>query len=467
MKIASTIKIKDLLHYLSLIFFINFLGVLDYFVYLPRSLFYYEYIIVLLALCYSRKVRIAYILFCVLFLLDIFDVISNIYLFDLSELFSSLKFIFLFKFNLQHYLILFSVCLYFILTYQYFKYSKRKIEPNKRFFIKFIIVFYLIVILLDVWNGSSKLVETNDLRKITQKNISSLLLKNYFEQITQLYKNPVKVVKYKSPSITFQSFKDDSTGNQLLVLVESWGLMNDEIAQKAFESEINMHINNKGYFLQWGKTHFSGSTASGELKELLSLKGNYKYFLHHRSDTNNISSIFDYKNKQGYTTFGFHSYSENMFNRSVWWKNIGIKNEYFKEDYLKPNSNKKIVIDEDGPFASITDIDMFNFMQIKTQNKNKKVFSYLLTENSHLPFKKIIHDNYPTNNFNFNKLALSEEAKNQLKYIKNLITVIIQNLDTNKWQKVLIMGDHNPPYLNKNDRNFYSGNKVPYVLIYK
>jgi hypothetical protein len=466
-KITTKIKIKELLYFLSLFIFINFLAALDYFVYLPRSIFYYEYIVVLFAIIYFRNLSFAYFLFCLIFILDIFDIISNIYLFDISELFSSLKFIFLFKFNFQHYLILFSVSLYFILTFHIFKYFKKKIQPNKSIFIKYIIIFYFIVIILDVCNGSSKLVETNDLRKITQKNISSLLLKNYFDQITQLYKNPVKVVNYKSPSITFESFKNDSTGNQLLILVESWGLINDSIIQEALQSNINKHINNKKYFFKWGKTNFSGSTASGELKELLSLKGNYKYFLHHRSDTNSIKSIFDYKNKQGYTTYGFHCYSENMFNRSVWWKNIGIKNEYFKENYVKENLNKKIIIDDDGPFASITDVDMFNFMQLKIQNKNKKSFSYFLTENSHLPFKKVVNDNYPTQNLNFNALPLSEEAKNQLKYIKNLLTIILQNLDTNKWQKVLIMGDHNPPYLNKNDRNFYSGKMVPYVLIYK
>jgi hypothetical protein len=87
--------------------------------------------------------------------------------------------------------------------------------------------------------------------------------------------------------------------------------------------------------------------------------------------------------------------------------------------------------------------------------------------NSLLPFKNIVNDNYPTQNLKFNTLSLSEEAKNQLIYIKNLLTIILQNLDTNKWQKVLIMGNHNPPYLNKNDRNFYSGKMVPYVLIYK
>jgi len=330
-----TTKIKELLYFLSLFIFINFLAALDYFVYLPRSIFYYEYIVVLFAIIYFRNLSFAYFLFCLIFILDIFDIISNIYLFDISELLSSLKFIFLFKFNFQHYLILFSVSLYFILTFHIFKYFKKKIQPNKSIFIKYVIIFYFIVIILDVCNGSSKLVETNDLRKITQKNISSLLLKNYFDQITQLYKNPVKVVNYKSPSITFESFKNDSTGNQLLILVESWGLINDSIIQEALQSNINMHINNKKYFFKWGKTNFSGSTASAELKELLSLKGNYKYFLHHRSDTNSIKSVFDYKNKQGYTTFGFHCYSENMFNRSIWWKNVGIKNAFFKESFFK------------------------------------------------------------------------------------------------------------------------------------
>jgi hypothetical protein len=458
---------KNLFHFLTLILFVNLLAVFDLFIYLPRSIFYYEYILVFLALSFFKKVRHAYFLFCIIFILDIFDVISNIFLFDLSQLFSSLKFIFLYKFNLYHYLILFFVIFYIICLYLYLKYLKTQLFFSKTIFIKYLFLFYFIAIFLDVYNGSSKLIETNDQRKITSKNITSLLLKNYFDQAFQFLNNPVVVFNYNQSSITFESFKNDTTGNQLIILIESWGLINDSNIQEALQSNINTHINQQGYHFKWGKSKFSGSTASGELKQLLNLKGNYKYFLHHRSDTNNIVSIFDYKNKQGYTTYGFHCYSENMFNRSVWWKNIGIKNEYFKENYVKENFNKKIIIDDDGPFASITDVDMFNFMQLKIQNKNTKSFSYFLTENSHLPFKNIVNDNYPTQNLNFNTLSLSEEAKNQLIYIKNLLTIILQNLDTNKWQKVLIMGDHNPPYLNKNDRNFYSGKMVPYVLIYK
>ena len=85
-----------------------------------------------------------------------------------------------------------------------------------------------------------------------------------------------------------------------------------------------------------------------------------------------------------------------MFNRSIWWRNVGIKNAFFKETFLKDNASKKVQLDDDGPFTSIADVAMFKYMESETNNKNNKIFSYLLTENSHLPFKKIINDNYPT-----------------------------------------------------------------------
>ena len=462
-----TTVFKNIFHFLTLILIVNLLAVFDLFIFLPRSIFYYEYILVFLALFFFKKVRHTFFIFCIIFILDIFDVMSNIFLFDLSQLFSSLKFIFLYKFNLYHYLILFFVLFYFICLYLYLKYLKTQPFFSKTIFIKYLFLFYFIAIFLDVYNGSSKLIETNDQRKITSKNITSLLLKNYFDQAYQFLKNPVVVFNYNQSSITFESFKKDTTGNQLIILIESWGLINDSNIREALQSNINTHINQQEYHFKWGKSKFSGSTASGELKQLLNLKGNYKYFLHHRSDTNNIVSIFDYKNNQGYTTYGFHCYSENMFNRSIWWRNIGIKNAFFKESFLKDNANKKVQLDDDGPFTSITDVAMFKYMESKTNNKNNKIFSYLLTENSHLPFKKIVNDNYPTKNLNFNTLPISEEAKNQLKYIKNLLTEIIDNVDSSKWNKILIIGDHNPPYLNKIDRNYYSDKMIPYVLIYK
>ena len=288
----------------------------------------------------------------------------------------------------------------------------------------------------------------------------------YWEQIYQSFINPVAIVKLKEEPVVFKIFKEDSIGNQLVVLIESWGLINDSITQEALQDYLSAKVKNKGYQYKWGRSPFAGPTTSAALRQMVGVKGNYKYLLHHKTDTNNIISIFDYKNKQGYTTCGFHSFSENMFNRKIWWYNIGVQNEYFKESYIQDNGNKKIKIVEESPFPSVDDQDMFNYMLLKTKD-HIKVFSYLLTENTHLPFKLNVIENEPVLKFKIESLPISNEAQNQLKLIKNTVSSFIQKLDTNRWNKIIIMGDHNPPYLDIRDRNYYSFKEVPYILIYK
>jgi hypothetical protein len=99
-------------------------------------------------------------------------------------------------------------------------------------------------------------------------------------------------------------------------------------------------------------------------------------------------------------------------------------------------------------------------------NTNNKIFSYLLTENTHLPFKIKVIENEPVSTFKISNLAISDEAQNQLKLIKNTISTFIEKIDSNKWNKIIIIGDHSPPYLDKRDRSYYSKKLVPFVLIY-
>jgi hypothetical protein len=457
---------KPWVQFTLLFLVINSLGLLGFFIYLPRSIFYYEYGLVLLALMYSKSHKISFILFVLFLMMDLLDIISNIYLFTLNELIASIEFIKEYKISWQHLYYVISLIIYLYIIYIILKKFALSARSNKNDILKSMILVYVIIFLIDVINGSSKLNAKNDTYTFTQKNIAKSIGLHYWEQIYQSFINPVTVIKLKEEPVVFKNFKEDSVGNQLVVLIESWGLINDSKTQEALQAYLSSQVKIKEYQFSWGKSPFAGPTTSAALRQMVGVKGNYKYFLHHKSDTNNIISIFDYKNKQGYTTYGFHSFSENMFNRKIWWQNIGVRNENFKESYIKDNDNQKIKIIEDSPFPSINDLDMFNYMLLKTKDY-KKTFSYLLTENTHLPFRLKVVEKNPVAILQIESLPISNEAQNQLKLIKNTVSSIIQKLDTSRWNKIIIMGDHNPPYLDIRDRNYYSFKEVPYILIYK
>ena len=92
---------QPLVQFILLFLLVNSVGALGFFIFLPRSLFYYEYALVLLALVYSKNLKTSFLLFILFFILDIFDTFSTIYLFAFSELISSLQFIALYKINWQ------------------------------------------------------------------------------------------------------------------------------------------------------------------------------------------------------------------------------------------------------------------------------------------------------------------------------------------------------------------------------
>ena len=89
-----------------------------------------------------------------------------------------------------------------------------------------------------------------------------------------------------------------------------------------------------------------------------------------KSDTT-IKSIFDYKNGQRYDTYPFHPFSGRMFSRSIWWKNLGTKELYFRENYVKDYPNDTKNIDNEAHFPSIKDEAFFDYLNLKTKNSSK------------------------------------------------------------------------------------------------
>lgn len=155
-----------------------------------------------------------------------------------------------------------------------------------------------------------------------------------------------------------------------------------------------------------------------------------------------------------------------MFARSAWWPNIGMQNVYFRDNYIVDHINESNSIQGDAPFPAIKDELMFDYLLNKTTGAQKE-FTYFLTVNSHLPFRHKTDTVYPILTNAISKLQVSEEAKNQLMLIHEQIAFFIQKLAKSKYQRIIIMGDHMPPYLNIRDRNFYSPKLVPYLYLSK
>ena len=461
---------KSWVQFTLLFLVINSLGLLGFFIYLPRSVFYYEYGLVLLALMYFKKPVPAFLFFIFIFIFDLLDTFSGIFLFKTDQFLKILNFAEYYKFSSIQIIIGSIVILFLIIIYKCLQFYQSTIQQNKKHSLQFIVVIYFIVFLIDIFNGSNKLRDERKAWLITNKNIASLLSHNYIYFVSQyLRKDGGNYVKpYTDLSPVFSYLQNDTVSNELVIIVESWGLMSDPRKQENLQKFLQTKITKAGYQSKWGSTYFNGGTTSAGLKQLLNVKGGYHYYLTHQSKKEINQSIFDIKNKQGYQTNAFHSYTGKMFTRAEWWPNIGIQKMYFRDDYLMDFPNRSEKINGESPFPSIKDNLMFDYLLNKTsKDSSKKQFTYFLTVNSHLPFKSITEAQELDALNPIKTYPISEEAQNQLLFIKNILSYFVEHLSNSKYEKIVIVGDHMPPYINIDDRAFYNSKMVPYIYLFK
>jgi hypothetical protein len=407
-----------------------------------------------------------WLIFVFVFALDIATVFSTLYLFNLPDFLNTIEYLGNYSFNPVQISILLTTFFALIGTFILFKLIKRKIG-NDKVCIRLFAALLTITIVLDNINGSSIVSPYNPSLIFYKNNFAgwpSILLYRILVN-TNVSTNAPLLSPLNKESITFKEYISDSTSNQMLLIVESFGWINDSLKREEFQKDISEIFENKKWKISWGKTLFTGGTTRAELRELLNCAGDYRYFIK-PEQAKNFKSIFQIKKKQGYYTNAIHSYKGNMFERAIWWKNIGADQVFFFEEVLIA-SDYKSKLNYESPFISVYDEDAFDFIQTKTSTKGKQ-FVYFLTENAHLPFKGKLNKRNFSKTFDVDIEAnLSEEAKNQQKRISNFLEHVAIHLDPNKFEKLLIVGDHMPPFLNKNDRAFYSDKFVPYCVVTK
>jgi phosphoglycerol transferase MdoB-like AlkP superfamily enzyme len=102
---------------------------------------------------------------------------------------------------------------------------------------------------------------------------------------------------------------------------------------------------------------------------------------------------------------------------------------------------------------------------IKNAFSHPKSFTYLLTINTHLPFNGAIN-NKITNEAEIKALP-TKESLGQYCRLKEQFKAIALLLEKYPIDKLVIVGDHPAPFVNTNERDFYSKKWVPAIIIKK
>ena len=465
-------KFKDYLKLFLIFNCINILIILlSNFFYVQRSYFVFEYNLIVIFFLFEFPFWISALYLCLLVSLDILFFTSSIFYFTWIDLLDASKFVYLHGSGLKF--IIYYVIFIILILFLYNIATKSIINKvSKKILVFYLSFTVLFLSLIDIINGSNFL---NQKAAIFKRNFTgSMAVACYRNYNYQTSSNEVPVNFYVSgdSTVTFKYFSaNNESSRQLVIILESWGFLED-FNYGEMTNYLQKSLN-PNYTLTFNTTSFTGSTTYGEMRELLNSYGSYRYFIDNKSDIKGkISSIFDIKSVNKYNTIACHSYSGAMFYRKKWWKNIGIKNVYFSEDIMSENINKSILNNETS-FSSVNDEVSYDFISKKSLG-NGKVFAYLLTVNTHLPFRYEYNngtlEGFKLTNDKISKGLFSNYSRNvshQQKRIFQQIAYFISKINTYSWDEVLIVGDHPPPFPDIIDRKLFSQKAVPYFFIKK
>jgi hypothetical protein len=421
---------------------------------LDRPLIIYDYFLLLFLIAFRAPVWSVWIGFVMLTLLDVMTQLSFTFQFGIVNMVKNLEFTLMFSFSWQHTVlailgVVMFACAYFVI---------RKLKLHSAYISRTVLVcastFIVIIAAFDLLNGDS-MINRRKIAAISQFNLGGSALKNAILDIRNLESNTLPTPL--STPISFQTFLNDSSSNQLLVIVESWGLLASDSDQRLVNAHLSMQATRTGWNPSFGSSTFSGSTTNAELRELYGMNGDYRYFLD-STKARNFSSLLDKKKEQGYFTIGAHSFSGKMFNRDIWWKHAGADSVLFFDSPAFKDIDKRV--NNQSPYRAFN--DEFTYHCLSAAKAGKKKFGYLLTVNSHLPFHYDAQDDINR----FNK-ALSSEAENQLSRILEFLSHIMTSEHSREWDTILLIGDHMPPFTKRSDRYAYSSTQVPYLILTK
>jgi hypothetical protein len=271
--------------------------------------------------------------------------------------------------------------------------------------------------------------------------------------------NNIEIVpRVSALSYSLADFEVDNYPNKILLIVlESYGLFKNEAIYNEIINEFSNKIN-KNYIIKLKSVKFSGATTSGEIRELCGVKADsyeiVSILKKHECLPSRLANL-------GYKTTGFHYFFKSSFNRDIWWPKVGFSNTYFLDSY---NHRKKILC---GGFLNGWCDKQLILDLFESLDDQSKSFSYGLTLNSHLP----VHRNDDIIAIKKLKEKKYFDVTNDIELLIDSWRVVFNEVSEQLNKKncndvlIVIVGDHAPPYMAKQNRSVFSSAEVPYIVI--
>jgi hypothetical protein len=437
---------------------------------IERPIFYYEYLALPFIFTFLPNNKLRWIALALTLLGDAIVSLARFYFFDSFNYITKIPSLFFSHFSFSFWIILIlGVLLFSYLLYAIVKgwghivnevTDKADRKKCKLFYLKFLFICFIIIYSIDIKTGNSffnfKTIGNN------HTNFSQSLLAQYYNDAKIFSKrySPVNEMQdYHNGSITYKYLKADSSHHQVLIVLESWGYINDATIRNSQLQDL-LQLKNKGYQVIMDSSTFQGGTSQAEARELLNKTGEAYYSII-QNLPNKVNSIIDLKNKEGYYSTALQSFSGFHSSGYLFRKSLGFSSikelSFFKDSLHQP-------LNYYNHYEAVNDEVVFDY-GIQNAFSHPKSFTYLLTINTHLPFNGAIN-NKITNEAEIKALP-TKESLGQYCRLKEQFKSITLLLEKYPIDKLVIVGDHPAPFVNTNERDFYSKKWVPAIIIKK
>lgn len=248
--------------------------------------------------------------------------------------------------------------------------------------------------------------------------------------------------------------------NVMVIVVESLGLPNGnpELDRLLFARFKSPEVKAK-FDLSFGSTTYYTSTTAAEIRELCGRWGDYQDLVETKDSTCLPAEMV----RRGYETRAYHSFTGDFFDRQYWYPNIGFQYRTFGPELIAKGADEC-----GGVFPGACDRDVPRQLAAQLKAATKPQFVYWLTVNSHLPV--------PTgSNLNVDRCgqtspALSEKFPmvcRQVGLWSQLDAAIVKEIAAPDFPAtdILIVGDHMPPYFDRNTRSLFAPDRVPFIML--
>ena len=241
----------------------------------------------------------------------------------------------------------------------------------------------------------------------------------------------------------------------MLVLVESMGMPKSAAVRDWLVQQVQSPGVPERWSVRHGEESFRGATTHGELRVLCGLDGRYAMV-----ESGLASQCLPGQlSQQGFESVGYHGFQLSMFNRNRWWQLVGLRPHAF--DYQHASPDKK---DCHDVFHGICDAEVLREAIQHVQEGRR--FSYVVTLDTHMPLPAAAGAVPADVRALCRREAVSDRACELLNQLGWTLHSLGSQLAAGGGTPyVAMVGDHAPPFLERESRAAFLTDKVPFLLL--